>query len=45
VRFSGKAPPVHPAPLLGQNNEDVLTGWLGVGADDIETLKAGGVIG
>src|SRR6202789_3401247 len=30
VRFSGKAPPVTPAPLLGQNNEDVLTSWLGL---------------
>ena len=25
VRFSGNPPPVKPAPLLGANNEDVLT--------------------
>jgi len=36
---------VKPAPLLGQNNEDVLTSWLGLGAGDVGKLKAGGVIG
>jgi crotonobetainyl-CoA:carnitine CoA-transferase CaiB-like acyl-CoA transferase len=45
VRFSGKAPPVTPAPLLGQNNADVLTSWLGLNAVDVGTLKSGGVIG
>ena len=45
VRFSGTPPPVTPAPLLGQNNEDVLTSWLGLGSGEVGTLKAGGVIG
>ena len=33
VRFSGSPPPVKPAPLLGANNEDVLTHWLGLDRD------------
>jgi crotonobetainyl-CoA:carnitine CoA-transferase CaiB-like acyl-CoA transferase len=45
VRFGGSPPPVKPAPLLGQNNEDVLTSWLGLGSGDVGALKAGGVIG
>jgi hypothetical protein len=36
---------VKPAPLLGANNEDVLTSWLGLGAGDVGALKSGGVIG
>src|SRR3984885_10337813 len=45
VRFGGSPPPVKPAPLLGQNNEDVLTSWLGLASGDVGTLKANGVIG
>ena len=45
VRFSGKTPPVKPAPLLGQNNEDVLREWLELDADDIGTLRQEKVIG
>jgi crotonobetainyl-CoA:carnitine CoA-transferase CaiB-like acyl-CoA transferase len=45
VRFSGRPPPVVPAPLLGQNNEDVLTSWLSLGSGEVGALKAGGVIG
>jgi crotonobetainyl-CoA:carnitine CoA-transferase CaiB-like acyl-CoA transferase len=45
VRFSGRPPPVKPSPLLGANNEDVLTHWLGLAPSDVGTLKAGGVIG
>jgi formyl-CoA transferase len=45
VRHSGSPPPVQAAPLLGQNNDDVLTSWLGLGAGDVGALKAGGVIG
>jgi crotonobetainyl-CoA:carnitine CoA-transferase CaiB-like acyl-CoA transferase len=45
VRFSGSPPPVKPAPLLGANNVDVLEHWLGLGASEVGTLKAGGVIG
>jgi formyl-CoA transferase len=44
ARFSGRPPPVRPAPLLGQNNEDVLESWLDMSRDDIGTLKTDGVI-
>jgi crotonobetainyl-CoA:carnitine CoA-transferase CaiB-like acyl-CoA transferase len=45
VRFSGNPPPVKPSPLLGQNNEDVLTSWLGLAGSDVTGLRQGGVIG
>ena len=45
VRFSGNPPPVKPSPLLGANNEDVLTGWLGLDKDAVSTLKTNGIIG
>jgi len=45
VRFSGNPPPVKPSPLLGANNEDVLTHWLGLDKSAIGGLKSNGVIG
>jgi crotonobetainyl-CoA:carnitine CoA-transferase CaiB-like acyl-CoA transferase len=45
VRFSGNPPPVKPSPLLGANNEDVLTHWLGLDKDAVGALKTSGVIG
>lgn len=45
VRFGGKTPQVKPAPLLGQDNEDVLREWLGLGEDDIGALRQEKVIG
>ena len=45
VRFSGQPPAVKPSPLLGANNEDVLTSWLGLGSNDVGALKTSGVIG
>jgi formyl-CoA transferase len=45
VRFSGNPPPVKPAPLLGENNDDVLTTWLGLGADKIGDLRTANIIG
>jgi crotonobetainyl-CoA:carnitine CoA-transferase CaiB-like acyl-CoA transferase len=45
VRFSGSPPPVKPSPLLGANNEDVLTHWLGLGSNDVGELRKDGVVG
>lgn len=45
VRFSGSPPAVKPAPLLGANNNDVLTGWLGLDAEQISGLHAAKIIG
>jgi len=45
VRFSGNPPPVKPSPLLGQNNEEVLTSWLGLAGSDVAGLRQSGVIG
>jgi crotonobetainyl-CoA:carnitine CoA-transferase CaiB-like acyl-CoA transferase len=45
ARFSGRNPTLRPAPLLGQNNEDVLASWLDLTRDDIGTLKTDGIVG
>ena len=49
VRFSGSPPPVKSAPLLGPllgaNNDDVLTGWLGLSADQVSGLHVEHIIG
>jgi len=45
VRFSGSPPPVKPAPLLGANNDDVLSNWLGLDARQIGDLHANEIIG
>ena len=45
VRFEGKPPPVKPSPLLGQNNDEVLSDWLALDRDAIGGLKNNGVIG
>jgi len=45
VRFSGSPPPVKPAPLLGADNDDVLTGWLGLASDQVGGLRADNIIG
>jgi formyl-CoA transferase len=44
ARFSGQPPTLRPAPLLGQNNEDVLASWLDMSRDAIGTLKSDGII-
>ena len=33
-----------PPPLLGQHTDEVLTGLLGVGAEEIAKLKAAGIV-
>jgi len=45
VRHSGSPPPVTPAPLLGANNDDVLTSWLGLATNDVAALRANGIVG
>ncbi len=45
VRFSGSAPAVRPAPLLGADNAEVLGAWLGLEADKVAGLRTGGIIG
>jgi crotonobetainyl-CoA:carnitine CoA-transferase CaiB-like acyl-CoA transferase len=45
VRFGGSPPPVTPAPLLGENNDEVLSSWLGFDAETAGGLRKDGVIG
>jgi formyl-CoA transferase len=44
VRINGKMPKVEASPILGQHTAEVLTGWLGMSASDVEALKGGGVV-
>ncbi len=45
VRFSGRAPAVKPAPLLGQHSDEVLGEWLGLAGDELGSLRDRGIIG
>ena len=38
------APALDRAPLLGEHNEKVLGGWLGIGASDLADLRRAGVV-
>jgi len=44
VRHNGAPPALGPAPLLGEHTGDVLSGWLGLSADQIEALRADGAV-
>ncbi|MCZ6587906.1 MAG: CoA transferase, partial [Alphaproteobacteria bacterium] len=44
VKMSGSEVPLAAAPLLGEHNEAVLGSWLGIGTDEIDALKADGVM-
>ncbi len=44
VRFDGSPSRVKPSPLLGQHNAEVLGGWLGIGASEMEALRAEEII-
>jgi formyl-CoA transferase len=45
VRFSGRPPAVHAAPLLGQHTGAILSDWLGMSADEMESLNIAPAIG
>jgi formyl-CoA transferase len=45
VRFDGQPAKVKPSPLLGQHNAEVLGSWLGMAAQEVDALKAEGIIG
>jgi len=44
VRFDGAPAKVKPSPLLGQHNAEVLGGWLGIGAAEVEALRTEGIV-
>ena len=44
VRINGKPATVKVSPDLGEHTENVLTGWLGLSADDVGKLKANKIV-
>jgi len=44
VRVNGKPPTIKPSPVLGEHTADVLTGWLGLSADEVGKLKANKIV-
>ncbi|MGE0221893.1 MAG: CaiB/BaiF CoA transferase family protein [Acetobacteraceae bacterium] len=44
VQVDGRSPKVKASPILGQHTADVLTGWLGMSAAEVEKLKGDGVV-
>jgi crotonobetainyl-CoA:carnitine CoA-transferase CaiB-like acyl-CoA transferase len=45
VRFDGSPAKVKPSPLLGQHSAEVLQGWLGMSAAEVDGLKQDGILG
>jgi formyl-CoA transferase len=44
VRLDGQTARIKPSPLLGQHGAEVLSAWLGIGAEEVATLKSEGVL-
>jgi crotonobetainyl-CoA:carnitine CoA-transferase CaiB-like acyl-CoA transferase len=44
VRVDGKPPRVAPSPLLGEHTAQVLSAWLGLGAEEVARLRSDGVL-
>src|SRR4029077_17204927 len=44
VRFDGSPAKVKPSPLLGQHTTDVLSTWLGMKPQEVDALKAEGIV-
>jgi formyl-CoA transferase len=44
IKMSASDVPILPAPLLGQHNDEVYRGLLGLSADEIGALQKAGVI-
>jgi formyl-CoA transferase len=44
VRIDGKPPTLVTSPVLGQHTGEVLQAWLGLGAGEVEALRADGVV-
>ena len=44
LKMSASSVPILPAPLLGQHNDEIYGGMLGISADELERLRKWGVI-
>ena len=42
--FSGERQDIHRAPLIGEHNEDIYRGELGISGEEFVTLKEAGII-